>query len=131
VFFASSPPLVTSSARALTDVALRIGFTPEETQNPVNVPQDFTLELRDRAGAAHALAASTLFGAVPVLPYPTDLSAEERVFRPFSVIMQTVRFPLALFAERGVAVQNLSDIRVRFDRTASGSAYVDDIQLTR
>jgi hypothetical protein len=47
------------------------------------------------------------------------------------MVMQTVRVPLELFAERGVSVQNLSDVRVRFDRTSSGSAYVDDIQLTR
>jgi hypothetical protein len=131
VFFSSGPPLVTSSGQPLTDVALRIGFTPEETQNPVNVNQDFTLEVRDRAGATYALAATTLFGSVPVLPYPNDLTESERAFRPFQVVMQTVRFPLARFAERGVAVQNVSDIRVRFDRTASGSAYVDDLQLTR
>ena len=131
VFFSSSPPLTTSGAKPLTDVALRIGFTPEETQNPVNVNQDFTLEVRDRAGASSAFTASALFGAVPVLPYPNDLSSGERTFRPFPVVMQTVRFPLALFAERGVAIQSIADIRLRFDRTAAGSAYIDDIQLTR
>jgi hypothetical protein len=95
------------------------------------VAQDFALELRDRAGVGYSLAASALFGSVAVLPYPNDLSTGERTFRPYPVVMQTVRFPLSLFADRGVAIQNIADVRVRFDRTTSGSAYLDDIQLTR
>ncbi|HEY0714359.1 MAG TPA: hypothetical protein VGF45_16875, partial [Polyangia bacterium] len=130
-FFNDGLPLTTGGGQALSHVALRIGFTPEETTNPVNVNQDFTLEVRDFAGRSHSVAASALFGSVPVMPYPSSYSSTERSAKPYVVIMQTVRFPLTLFSERGLAVDDIAEVRLRFDRTSAGSVYLDDVQLTR
>ncbi|HEY0709396.1 MAG TPA: carbohydrate-binding domain-containing protein, partial [Polyangia bacterium] len=130
-WFNDGLPLTTSGGQALTHVALRIGFTPEETTNPVSVNQDFTLEVRDFGGRSHAIAGSALFGTVPVLPYANSYSTTERGSKPYVVVMQTVRFPLALFAERGITVNDIAEVRLRFDRTAAGSVYLDDVQLTR
>jgi hypothetical protein len=99
-------------------LALRVGQSTE-AQNAANRDQDFTIEVSSGSRTA-AIPASALHR----LLYP------DVVFGAGKIVMQTLRLPLKLLAELGIELSDLRSIAFVFDRRASGTLYVGDVQLS-
>jgi hypothetical protein len=106
-------------------LTLRVGQS-DDARNLVDRLQNFTITLSDSIHS-HVVKAAN----IAPLPYPADLEFGIR-----RSVMQTLRLPLRLFAERGVDVRNIRQITLLFDEpivgtsAVRGSLYVDDIQLS-
>lgn len=99
-----------------------------DSKNLVDKLQNFTITLSDGNHSYAVKAAS-----IAPLPYPADINFPSGVRRS---VMQTLRIPLRLFAEKGVDVRNIRQIIFLFDEpivgtsTCRGSLYFDEIQLS-
>jgi dienelactone hydrolase len=101
-------------------LALHVGVT-EDPLNPTDQNQNFTVCVKDNVGNSASVAASSY----AVVPYPN-----KTVFDTYEMIPQTVRIPLRAFADQGIDPAKITEISVLTDRTASGSLYIDEMQLT-
>ncbi len=106
-------------------LVLRCGQSAE-AQNTDGTLQDFTVTLGDGANT-HGVQAN----GYAELIYPETLAWGGR-----RVVLQTLRIPLAVFADAGVDVSDIRSIELAFDEPKSGTAdhegslYIDDIQLS-
>lgn len=99
-------------------LSLRVGQSTEP-KNAANRDQDFTLEVSSGSRTA-AIAASALHR----LLYP------DVVFGSGKIVMQTLRLPIAELRSRGVDVADIRSVAFVFDRRASGTLYVGDVQVS-
>jgi hypothetical protein len=53
------------------------------------------------------------------------------VFGSGKIVMQTLRLPLARLVEEGIAPTDIRSIAFVFDRRATGTLYVGDVQLSK
>ncbi len=100
-------------------LALRIGQSTDPN-NAVNRDQDFTLEVSSGSRTASVPASS-----LHRLLYP-----DAPVFGPVKIMMQTMRLPLARLVEYGVEPRDIRAIALFFDRRATGTVYVGDLQFS-
>jgi hypothetical protein len=99
-------------------LALRVGQSTEAA-NPANRDQDFTLEVSSGSRMA-AIPASSLHR----LLYP------DATFGAPKIMMQTLRLPVAQLTESGVEPSDIRAIAFVFDRRATGTLYVGDLQFS-
>ena len=107
----------TLPAEKYTTLALRVGQSTE-AHNAANQDQDFTLEVSSGTRTAAIPA-----GSIHRLLYP-DL-----MFGVGKIVMQSLRLPMHRLIELGVDPGDLRSIAMVFDRTATGTLYVGDIQV--
>ena len=100
-------------------LALRVGQSTE-ANNAANRDQDFTLEISSGSRTA-AIPASSLHR----LLYP-----DSPPFGPPKIVMQTLRVPVERLVECGVEPIDLRSIALVFDRRATGTVYVGDLQCS-
>lgn len=98
-------------------LALRVGQSTEP-HNAANQDQDFTLEVSSGTRTA-AIPASSIHR----LLYP------DVIFGAGKIVMQSLRLPLHRLIELGVDPGDLRSIALVFDRRATGTLYVGDIQV--
>src|SRR5215813_1887773 len=107
----------TLPAERYRTLALRVGQSTEAS-NAANRDQDFTLEVSSGSHTA-AFPASCLHRLLYPDPPP---------FGPAKIVMQTLRLPVERLAECGVDPTDLRSISLVFDRRATGTLYVGDLQ---
>ena len=100
-------------------LALRVGQSTE-ANNAANRDQDFTLEVSSGSRTA-AIPASSLHRLLYPDPPP---------FGPAKIMMQTLRLPVERLVECGVDPTDLRSIALVFDRRATGTVYVGDLQCS-
>jgi hypothetical protein len=98
----------------------RVAVNPGYKANAGVAAQDLVVELRDTAGNAAQVAASSVPDAA--LTYPPGLPAGH-------VILNQIRFPLSWFT--GVDLANLTAVRLIFSKTTRGVVDVSDLAFTR
>lgn len=99
-------------------LALRVGQSTEAA-NAANRDQDFTLEVSSGSCTA-AIPASSLHR----LLYP------DPPIGPPKIVMQTLRLPVAQLVACGVEPRDIRAIAFVFDRRATGTVYVGDLQFS-
>jgi hypothetical protein len=109
----------TLPAERYKTLALRVG-QGTDANNPANRDQDFTLEVSSGSHTA-AIPASCLHR----LLYP-----DAPPFGPAKIMMQTLRLPIERLVECGVDPTDLRSIALVFDRRATGTLYVGDLQCS-
>lgn len=109
----------TLPAEAYKTLALRVGQSVEAS-NAANRDQDFTLEVSSGSRTA-AIPASALHRLI----YP-----DAPPFGPAKIVMQTLRLPVETLVQRGVDPADLRSIALVFDRRATGTIYVGDLQCS-
>ena len=107
----------TLPAERYKTLALRVGQSTE-ANNAANRDQDFTLEVSSGSHTA-AIPASCLHRLLYPDPPP---------FGPAKIMMQTLRLPIERLVECGVEPTDLRSIALVFDRRATGTLYVGDLQ---
>ncbi|MEM7537936.1 MAG: hypothetical protein AAF639_37545 [Chloroflexota bacterium] len=111
---------------AFTHIALRVGQS-FEPNNPRGVAQDFTVFIHDNANNT-----SFPFSTRQSLIYPDEFPQ----FNPSATstdpvtVLQTTTIPLQTLQANGLNIAQLQRIDLVFDRTPTGTIYLDDIQLT-
>jgi Cutinase len=108
----------TLPAERYRTLSLRVGQSTE-AKNAADRDQDFTIEVSSGSRTL-VLPASTLHRLI----YP-DL-----VFGAGKIVMQTLRLPLERLAESDVEITDLRSIAFVFDRRATGTLYVGDVQVS-
>ena len=109
----------TLPAERYKTLALRVGQSTEAS-NAANRDQDFTLEVSSGSRTA-AIPASSLHRLLYPDPPP---------FGPAKIVMQTLRLPVERLVECGVDPTDLRSIALVFDRRATGTVYVGDLQCS-
>ena len=109
----------TLPAERYKTLTLRVGQSTE-ANNAANRDQDFTLEVSSGSRTA-AIPASSLHR----LLYP-----DAPPFGPAKIVMQTLRLPVERLVESGVEPSDLRSIALVFDRRATGTVYVGDLQCS-
>jgi hypothetical protein len=109
----------TLPAERYRTLTLRVGQSTE-AGNAANQDQDFTLEVSSGSRTA-AIPASSLHRLLYPDPPP---------FGPAKIVMQTLRLPVSQLAECGVDASDLRSIALVFDRRATGTVYVGDVQFS-
>jgi len=109
----------TLPAERYKTLALRVGQSTE-ANNPANRDQDFTLEVSSGSHTA-AIPASCLHRLLYPDPPP---------FGAAKIMMQTLRLPIERLVECGVDPSDLRSIAFVFDRRATGTLYVGDLQCS-
>jgi hypothetical protein len=109
----------TLPAERYKTLVLRVGQSIE-ANNAANRDQDFTLEVSSGSRTA-AIPASSLHRLLYPDPPP---------FGPAKIVMQTLRLPVELLVEAGVDPSDLRSIAFVFDRRATGTVYVGDLQCS-
>ncbi len=97
-------------------LSLRVGQSTE-VKNATNRDQDFTLEVSSGSRTV-AIRASSLHRLI----YPD-------VFGAGKIVMQTLRLPVRRLVESGVDPIDLRSVALVFDRRATGTVYVGDLQV--
>jgi hypothetical protein len=100
-------------------LALRVGQSTDPN-NALNRDQDFTLQVSSGSRTA-SVAASALHR----LLYP-----DVPVAGPAKIMMQTLRLPVAQLVADGVEPRDIRSIAFFFDRRATGTLYVGDLQFS-
>jgi hypothetical protein len=108
----------TLPAKRYRTLAFRVGQSTEP-KNAANRDQDFTIEVSSGSRTA-AVPASALHRLI----YP------DVVFGAGKIVMQTLRLPVARLAAAGVELTDLRSIAFVFDRRATGTIYVGDVQAS-
>jgi hypothetical protein len=108
----------TLPAERYRTLSLRVGQSTE-AKNAAARDQDFTIEVSSGSRTL-ALPASALHRLV----YP------DVVFGAGKIVMQTLRLPRERLVESGVEVTDLRSIAFVFDRRATGTLYVGDVQVS-
>jgi hypothetical protein len=68
--------------------------------------------------------------AVPASSLHRLLYPDAPPFGPAKIVMQTLRLPVEQLAECGVDASDLRSIALVFDRRATGTVYVGDLQFS-
>ncbi|MDJ0728750.1 MAG: hypothetical protein QNJ33_02045 [Crocosphaera sp.] len=89
------------------------------SKNTVNVDQDFSLSIRDRSSTI-----SFVVSSINTIPYP-DIFAN--VLK--RTIMQTFRISLNDLQNQGLNINDIIRIELSFNRTSSGTLYLDELQF--
>jgi hypothetical protein len=101
-------------------VQFRAALNFADTRNPVGVPSDFRVELRDTTGRAAGVPVSRFSGA---LFFPPGVrSSVPKVF------LDTIQIPLSAFT--GVDLANLASVSFAFDQRTSGALLIADLAFT-
>ena len=108
----------TLPAERYRTLSLRVGQS-NEVKNPPNRDHDFTIEVSS-GSRTFAIPASALHRLI----YP------DVVFGAGKIVMQTLRLPVKRLAESGVELTDLRSIAFVFDRQATGTLYVGDVQVS-
>ena len=111
-------PSTLPAERYLT-LALRVGQS-NEANNGANRDQDFTLEVSSGSRTA-AIPASSIHRLLYPDPPP---------FGPSKIVMQTLRLPVQHLIDSGVDPSDLRSVALVFDRRATGTVYVGDLQFS-
>ena len=109
----------TLPAERYKTVALRVGQSTEAS-NAANRDQDFTLEVSSGSRTA----------AIPVSSLHRLLYPDPPPFGPAKIVMQTLRLSVERLIECGVDPTDLRSIALVFDRRATGTVYVGDLQCS-
>jgi hypothetical protein len=109
----------TLPAERYKTVALRVGQSTEAS-NAANRDQDFTLEVSSGSRTA----------AIPVSSLHRLLYPDPPPFGPAKIVMQTLRLSVERLVECGVDPTDLRSIVLVFDRRATGTVYVGDLQCS-
>ena len=119
---------------AFSHIAFRVGHSFEPNNTP-GTGQDFTIIFHDDV-ASTSLAVSSLKS----LPYPDRFPQfrpqQPTVFGPYPLrtepvtVLQTIFIPVQTLRNQGLNPEQLQQLEFLFDRTPSGTIYLDDIQLT-
>ena len=109
----------TLPAEGYKTLAFRVGQSTE-ANNTANRDQDFTLEISSGSRTA-AIPASSLHRLLYPDPPP---------FGPPKIVMQTLRLPVEQLVERGLDPIDLRSVALVFDRRATGTVYVGDLQCS-
>jgi len=113
-----------------TTLTLRAAVDPLSEQNAADTAQSFSVRLTDGSGAS----ASVVVGPdEPALQYVSGEFTADETFAPGLVeaIVQltTVRLPLASFA--GIDLDDVTEVALVFDQTASGTLFIADVAVER
>jgi hypothetical protein len=108
----------TLPAERYRTLSLRVGQSTE-VKNPPNRDQDFTIEVSS-GSRTFAIPASALHRLI----YP------DVVFGAGKIVMQTLRLPVKRLTESGLELTDLRSIAFVFDRQATGTLYVGDVQVS-
>jgi hypothetical protein len=100
-------------------LSLRVGQSIEP-KNAANRDQDFSIEVSSGSRTV-AIAASS----VHRLLYP------DVVFGTAKIVMQTLRLPISRLRESGIEPSDIRSVALVFDRRATGTVYVGDLQLSQ
>jgi hypothetical protein len=100
-------------------LALRIGQSIE-SNNPVNLDQDLTLEV---SGGSRTLS-------IPVSSLHRLLYPDTGGFGGGKIVMQSLRLPLKRLSRAGVKLRDIRSIALVLDRRATGTIYVGDVQVS-
>ena len=109
----------TLPAERYRTLALRVGQSTE-ANNAANRDQDFTLEVSSGSRTA----------AIPVSSLHRLLYPDAPPFGPAKIVMQTLHLPVERLVESGVEPSDLRSIALVFDRRATGTVYVGDLQCS-
>jgi hypothetical protein len=109
----------TLPAQRYKTLALRVGQSTE-ANNAANRDQDFTLEVSSGSRTA-TIPASSLHRLLYPDPPP---------FGPAKIVMQSLRLPVERLVECGVDPTDLRSIALVFNRRATGTVYVGDLQCS-
>ncbi|MDM0109657.1 hypothetical protein QTH97_32385 [Variovorax sp. J22R24] len=99
-------------------LSLRVGQSTE-AKNAAGRDQDFTIEVTSGCRTA-AIAASS----VHRLLYPDVVSGAGKI------VMQTLRVPLGRLQELGIEPGDIRSVALVFDKRASGTLYLGDLQIS-
>jgi hypothetical protein len=111
----AAPTLHAEPYKVLT---VRVGQSTEP-KNAANRDQDFTIEVSSGARTA-AVAASSLHR----LLYP------EVVFGSGKIVMQTLRLRMSRLRKLGIEPSDIRRVAFVFDKRATGTLYVGDVQVS-
>jgi hypothetical protein len=109
----------TSPAERYKTLAFRVGQSTE-ANNATDRDQDFTLEV----------SSGSRTGAIPASSLHRLLYPDPPPFGPAKIMMQTLRLPVGRLVECGVDPTDLRSIAFVFDRRATGTLYVGDLQCS-
>ena len=113
-----------------TTLTLRAALDPLSELNPADSAQSFSVRLTD----GHGATASVVVGPdEPALQYVSGEFTADETFTPglLDAIVQptTVRVPLASFA--GIDLNDVAEVALVFDQTASGTLFIADVAVDR
>ena len=109
----------TLPAERYKTLAFRVGQSTE-ANNASDRDQDFTLEV----------SSGSRTGAIPASSLHRLLYPDPPPFGPAKIMMQTLRLPVERLVECGVDPTDLRSIAFVFDRRATGTLYVGDLQCS-
>jgi hypothetical protein len=109
----------TLPAERYKTLTLRVGQSTE-ANNAANRDQDFSLEVSSGSRTVQIAASSQ-----HRLLYP-----DPPPFGPAKIVLQTLRIPVDRLVESGVDPSDLRSIALVFDRRATGTVYVGDLQCS-
>ena|GEM_PF-2851443 len=108
-----------TAAERYKTLAFRVGQSTE-ANNATDRDQDFTLEV----------SSGSRTGAIPASSLHRLLYPDPPPFGPAKIMMQTLRLPVERLVECGVDPTDLRSIAFVFDRRATGTLYVGDLQCS-
>ncbi len=113
-----------------TALTLRAALDPLSELNPADTAQSFSVRLTDGRGAT----VSVVVGPdAPALQYVSGEFTADETFAPglLDAIVQltTVRLPLSSFA--GIDLNDVTEVALVFDQTASGTLFIADVAVDR
>jgi hypothetical protein len=112
-------------------LSFRVGqvYRSTNNQNPVGLPQDFYVQVKDSDGDNSPWIMVSHFSS---LPYPYVAESTTGTNGPKS-ILRTVRIPLAAFTVNSsqVDLSKLHTVSFRFSRTVIGEIALDDVSFVK
>jgi len=113
-----------------TTLSLRAAVDPLSSLNAEGAAQGFSLRLTDGSGHVATLA---MHPDEPALAYPAgSINTEEGFFGPhFSGLVPLTAIRLPLRELPGIDLNDIAEIALVFDQTATGTLFLNDIELIR
>jgi hypothetical protein len=115
-FYENDLPAGTRDERGYNDLEFRIGLSFPDPRNPVNMPQDFSVQLTDGNGMSFSVIVSA---------FSNDLFYPPQSSNPHEVL-NSVRIPLSAF-QGHIDLSNVTTIRFNFDQHNSGVYQIADL----
>jgi hypothetical protein len=95
----------------------RVSVNYNDTRNPLNTPQNFSVVLTDGTGATASVRVSDYSDAL-FYPPGTTVSVPK-------IFLNTVRLPLTAFA--GLNLTDIRSVQFKFDQTTQGALQISDL----
>jgi hypothetical protein len=115
--YVNNLPAGSNDVSGFQALQFRVSVNYNDTRNPLNTPQNFSVVLTDGTGATASVRVGDYSSA---LFYPPGTTASVP-----KIFLNTVRLPLSAFA--GLNLADIRSIQFKFDLTTQGALQISDL----